>query len=64
MTPYMAIDGAVRLPATSDGHVGPGACINEIGSDNCITMEINAFGCPYERDECTEVKRIFIERVE
>ena len=54
LTPYMTINGDVRLPAP-DGYVGSGACIDEFGPGNCITLESNALGCPYEPDECTEV---------
>ena len=54
VTPNMEISGAISLPAPSNGYSGPGACVEEIGS-NCITMEPSALGCPYEPDECSEV---------
>ena len=57
----MVIEGAaVRLPAAGDGYIGSGACIDQTGS-NCITLEPNALGCPYEPDECSEVAVILLE---
>ena len=61
LTAYMTISGAVRLPAL-DGYIGSGACIDEFGSGNCITLESKAFGCPYEPDECSEVIYFIIYR--
>ena len=47
--------GSVRLPAPSDGYSGPGACVDEIGPNNCITPETNPAGCPYEPQHCDDV---------
>ncbi len=53
--PGMAVDGAVRLPAPAAGAFGAGACIDAVGATNCITLESNALGCPYQPDLCPQV---------
>ena len=47
--------GNVTLSAPAEGYSGPGACINEIGPNNCITLETNPVGCPFEPQECDDV---------
>ena len=47
--------GNVTLPAPSGGYSGSGVCINEIGPNNCITLETNPVGCPFEPTNCDEV---------
>ena len=55
LAPNIQTIGSVRLPAPSDGYSGPGACVDEIGPNNCITLETNPAGCPYEPQHCDDV---------
>ena len=57
LAPNIAIGDSVTLPAP-DGYFGFGTCIDGVGSNNCITLEPDALGCPYEPDECSEVSVI------
>ena len=50
------LEGSVRLPAIHGGYFGSGACVDDTGSNNCITLETSPSGCPFEPDECPQVK--------
>ena len=56
LTATTALEGVVRLPARHDGYFGSGACIDDVGPDICITLETSPIGCPFEPDQCSQVK--------
>ena len=51
-----ALEGSVRLPARHAGYFGSGACVDDAGPDTCITIETSPSGCPFEPDQCSQVK--------